>query len=343
MITYHETSLFCEQLSMILDSGLSLSEGLEVIVDEIETTNFKNAIIKIKEELSTGESFYNAVKSVDIFDSYFIEMIQVGEKTGYLDRVMKQCAIYYSRIDSMQNKVKDALFYPLILLMVMIVLMGILVIKILPIFREVLNSMGVDLSAASLTLMQLGQFVAQYGFIFLIILVVTIFSCFLYFKLKYKDNALTNFLSSFVLTKKLMINIETSKVAYALSLLINSGLNLKDSFSLLHKLISNKDILQKINNCSHKIELGEDTMEVFTESKILKPVYTKMLKLGLRSGKLDETMSKVAIEYEGESINSINRFLNAIEPTMMISCVIIVGVILLSVMLPLMSIMTSLG
>lgn len=343
MITNHETSLFCEQLSMILDSGLTLQEGLEAITEEIDNREFKTAVLKMKEEVSLGESFYRAASSTDIFDSYFLEMIQVGERTGYLDRVMKQCAIYYDRLDSMQNKVKDALFYPTILLFMMVLLMGILVIKILPIFREVLNSMGVDLSLTSITLMEFGQFIARYGLIALVIVVVFVAGFYLYYKVKFKENALSQFLASFPLTRKLMTNIETSKVAYALSLLINSGLNLKDSFSSLHKLINNPKILDKIHACTVKIDEGQDTMEVFVDSNILKPVYTKMLRLGLKSGKLDETMTKVASEYEIESVNSINKFLNAIEPTMMISCVIIVGIILLSVMLPLMSIMSSLG
>lgn len=343
MITYHETSLFCEQLSMILDSGLTLQEGLEAVVEEIDNHEFKQAVLKMKEEISVGESFYHAASTVGIFDSYFLEMIQVGEKTGYLDQVMNQCAIYYNRIDSMQNKVKDALFYPTILLVMMILLMGILVIKILPIFREVLNSMGVDLSATSLVLMQVGQFLAQYGFIVLLIVVVIILIVYLYYKVKFKNNAITEFLTAFPLTKKLMINIETSKVAFALSLLINSGMNLKESFASLHNLIHQSEMIKKINECSKLIEEGQDTMDVIVNSTILKPVYTKMIRLGLKSGKLDETMSKVAREYEIESTNSINKFLNAIEPIMMMSCVFIVGIILLSVMLPLMSIMSSLG
>ncbi|MEG0076658.1 type II secretion system F family protein [Anaerorhabdus sp.] len=343
MITNHETSLFCEQLAMILNSGLTLQEGLEVIEDEIDNREFKGAVAKIKEEISLGESFYVAAESTHVFDSYFLEMIQVGEKTGYLDRVMKQCAIYYERLDSIQNKVKDALFYPLILFVMMILLMGILVIKILPIFREVLNSMGVDLSATSIVFMEVGQFVARYGFGILVALTLIIVCFYLYFKVKFKENALIQFLSVFPLTRKLMINIETSKVAYALSLLVNSGMNLKDSFNSLHHLINHPMMLTKINICSEKIEEGQDPIVVFADSSILKPVYTKMLRLGLKSGKLDETMSKIASEYETESVNSINKFLNAIEPTMMMSCVLIVGIILLSVMLPLMSIMSSLG
>lgn len=343
MITYQETALFCEQMSMILSSGLNVEDGLETIIDEIENGEFKDAISKIKEELSNGSSFYKASLHVEVFDHYYLEMVNIGEKTGYLEQVMEQCALYYKRMDTMQHKIKEAIFYPMLLLVMMIALMGVLVGKILPVFRDVLNSMGVDLTAESLLLMNVGQIVAQYGFAILLggtIIVVVIYA---YFRIKYKQKAFNKFLSSFWLTKKLMLNVESSKIAYALSLQINSGLKIKESVSLLTVLVENEDLVKKVNLCLTEMENGKEEIDALVDSKLLKKLYTRMIRIGFKAGKLDETMIKVASEYEIESTNSINRFLNGIEPAIMMSCVVIVGVILLSVMLPLMSIMTTLS
>lgn len=343
MIKITETVLLCDQLHMILESGLTLESGIEAIQEELTDKETKDALASIQESLSENLSFAEACKKTNSFDPYFVQMIKIGEETGYLDNVLKQLSIYYNRLDSMNKKIKDAIFYPSLLFVMMLVLMGILVVKVLPIFRDVLNSMGTDISSLALVLMNIGQHVSQFGFAILLIIGVLVAGILLVYYAKYKERATTLLLTNFIFTRSLMLDVEVSKVAYALSLFMNSGLDLRDAFELLPGLVDNKRVKEKVEACNKEIDEGKPALDALIESKLFKPVYTRILKIAQKSGKLDDTMSKVAKDYENEMSSSINRFLNIIEPTIMISCVVVVGIILVSVMLPLMSIMTSLG
>lgn len=343
MIKITETVLLCDQLHMILESGLTLETGIDAILEELSDKETKEALTSIQDSLQENMSFAKACEKTGAFDAYFIQMVKIGEETGYLDNVLKQLSIYYNRLDSMNKKIKDAIFYPSLLFVMMLVLMGILVVKVLPIFRNVLNSMGTDISSLALVLMNIGQKISEFGFAILVVIALAVVIVLLTYRIKYKERATSMLLSNFIFTKSLMRDIEVSKVAYALSLFMNSGLDLANAFELLPGLVDNRKIRERIELCNKEIEDGKSALDALIDAKIFKSVYTRILKIAQKSGKLDDTMSKVAKDYENEMSSSINRFLNIIEPTIMISCVIIVGIILLSVMLPLMSIMTSLG
>jgi type IV pilus assembly protein PilC len=331
MIKITETVLLCDQLHMILESGLTLETGIDAILEELSDKETKEALTSIQDSLQENMSFAKACEKTGAFDAYFIQMVKIGEETGYLDNVLKQLSIYYNRLDSMNKKIKDAIFYPSLLFVMMLVLMGILVVKVLPIFRNVLNSMGTDISSLALVLMNIGQKISEFGFAILVVIALAVVIVLLTYRIKYKERATSMLLSNFIFTKSLM------------RLFMNSGLDFANAFELLPGLVDNRKIRERIELCNKEIEDGKSALDALIDAKIFKSVYTRILKIAQKSGKLDDTMSKVAKDYENEMSSSINRFLNIIEPTIMISCVIIVGIILLSVMLPLMSIMTSLG
>lgn len=342
-LTNQQAYLLCDQLSMIIKSGISVGDGIDAMINETTEQNLKALLIQLQEEIKDRGSLYNAVRNVGVFDNYMVEMIRVGEKAGYLENVLSSLATYYLRIDEMQKKIKDAIIYPSILVLTMLVVIGIIIFKVFPVFQTVFQSLGSDLSVYAIGLMQMSNFLIVYGFWFLLLLLVIIVSTIVYYRQHYHQEAGIMFLSKFFITRKFMYEMAVAQLAYAFSLLIKSGYDSAEALKFIPLITNNERLSKQIDQCLTQIKKGVDFKTVIADSAIFKGIYTQMIVLAIKIGRLDEVMTQIADLYEYEVNTSVNKFLDRIEPTLTAILAIIVGVILLSVMVPLLSIMNSLG
>lgn len=332
---------FCTQMSMILSSGLSIQEGLEIIAADSDNAHMKDVCKKLRDNVLAYGSFYQAVKYENYFDSYMIHMIEIGEVSGHLDGVMNELADYYERGVDLQMQLKEALLYPLVLLIMMWVVVGIIVWKVLPIFADVLSNMGSPLPDSAMTMMYFGKVFAWGSFVVLSLILLIIL--YIILRLKYSKKNTSSFLSHFILTKKLYHNVMMARMTYALSLFVAGGYDMEESLSYLPEIIDENKTKERLLQCLKRMKEGESFVSVLQKEHLYEGAYANMIITGFHSGKSDDVMKKVASLYEKDVDISISSFLNTIEPLIVIFLSLIVGVILLSVMLPLMSIMSSLG
>lgn len=334
-----ETFEFCTQMSMILASGLSIQEGLEIMAQDTQNAVMKEACLVFIENVKEHGSFYMAIKEEPYFDTYAIHMIEIGEVSGNLDAVMKELSVYYERSYDLQRQLKEALVYPFILLIMMWVVVGIVVWKVLPIFAKVLHNMGSPLSGSANTMMEFGNTFALISFVILTILVILV----LFIVISARKGGNAKFLSGFFMTKKLYHNITMARMTYAFSLFISSGYEMQEALSYLPEIVDEPKVKEQLLRCRKGMEEDHSFEEMMQSERLYQGVYANMIITGFHSGKGDEVMKKVSSLYEKDVDASIGSFLNTIEPMIVIILSLIVGIILLSVMLPLMSIMTTIG
>lgn len=327
---------FCTSMAMVLEGGLSLEDGIDVILESCEREHVKSDLVALKEDIKENGSFYMAVKDKAYMDDYAKKMMEIGELSGHLDSVMNELAIYYERNDNLKHSLKDALVYPMILLAMMWCIVLLIIWKVLPIFEKVLNQMGAILSGSSKAMMNFGNIFAIISFMILSILMM--FAMYLYLT-RHKGQG--GLLSRFFLTKKLFYNITMAKMTYALSLFVSSGYDSEEALGYLPGVVDHPKLQNKIHQCLKDIDDGEGFIDAMQKEKLYEGVYANMIFTGFHSGKSEEVLKKVSALYERDVDNSISTFLNTIEPGIVILLSLIVGVILLSVMLPLMSIMAS--
>ncbi|MEG1731640.1 MAG: type II secretion system F family protein [Longicatena sp.] len=332
---------FCTQMSMILSSGLTVQEGLEIIITDTKNPHMKETCEHLLTNIKDLGSFYASIKDEDYFDMYAKHMIEIGEVSGHLDSVMEELATYYERSYDLSRALKEALLYPFVLLLMMWVVVGIVVWKVLPIFTKVLFNMGSPLPSSASNMMAFGKIFALLSFIILTGLICMIL--FIVLQAKHGKNGNAKFLSTFVFTKNLYHNITMAKLTYALSLFISSGYDLEEALSYLPNIIDEPLSKQRVMNCYKGVQAGASFEDVMLKEQLYQGMYANMIITGFHSGKSDDVMKKVSSLYEKDVDVSIGGFLNTIEPAIVILLSLIVGVILLSVMLPLMSIMTSLS
>lgn len=325
-----EKALFCEQLAMVLDAGISFSEGIAILPKGLENLN---------KELEAGLPLAKALENCGIEDDYLLSLIKVGEESGYLSESLKQLSVYYGRMSEVNEKLKEAMAYPMVLIAMMTVIVAVLIYKVLPLFERVLNNIGVGISPLAKILMSSGRYLAIVGLIILVL--VILIGIYIYSSFAGRNDIIGG-LSSLPLVSKVGKKLSLAKFAFELSLFLNSGYDVDSALKLCEESCHNQEIKEKINQLSRLSNDGESLAEGFLKVKVFAGVYDQLLAIGFKTGKSVEAMSKVASEYEKEADHDINHYLDVIEPIIVGILCLVVGAILLSVMLPLMSIMSSL-
>ncbi len=337
-----EIAAFCSQMSMILTSGISTLEGVSILLEDTSDEKEKE-LLKIMNEtiLSTG-SFYLAVQDAKVFPDYMLQMVQLVEQAGKLDNVMESLADYYEKEHSLSQSLKNAITYPFLMILMMIVVILVLITKVMPVFHQVFNQLGTEMTGASLALLNFGQFLNKHALIFGIILVVLALFLIFLFKTSKGQECFRWILEKNPSFRKLQNLMSARRFASGMALTLSSGLTPLECLHLSIPLVTNSDFRERLNTCEQEVSAGADLCETLLSQHIFTGLYAKMTSIGSRTGVMDEVMEKVSGQYENEINDGLTKVVAAIEPTLVIILSLIVGVILLSVMLPLISIMAGL-
>lgn len=340
-LTMSEKYMFCNQMAMILESGFSLNQGVTMVYEEMDDKNIKGVLQEVAKYLDEQVSFSEAIDLTKAFDDYMVNLVKVGETSGNLDDVMQSLSEYYARIDDITNKLKQALTYPIILIIMMVVVVGIIVFKVLPIFKDVLNGLGSDLSSYANSFMEFGQIFSLICFAVLLVLVIVIIAGYLYQRITHV-NVLSNVVQKSFLTRKLSRALNKAQITYALSLFISSGYDLQEAMKFVPKLVDDKQLKANLEKCNEDLINGDSFVEVIKKYQIYQGMQLNMIQVGFKTGQVDIIMKQLSNSFQEEVSRAIDQFLNIIEPTIVTLLSLVVGIVLMSVMLPLISIMSSL-
>ncbi len=340
-LTMSEKYMFCNQMAMILESGFSLNQGVTMVYEEMDDKNIKGVLQEVAKYLDEQVSFSEAIDLTKAFDDYMVNLVKVGETSGNLDDVMQSLSEYYARIDDITNKLKQALTYPIILIILMVVVVGIIVFKVLPIFKDVLNGLGSDLSSYANSFMEFGQIFSLICFAVLLVLVIVIIAGYLYQRVTHV-NVLSNVVQKSFLTRKLSRALNKAQITYALSLFISSGYDLQEAMKFVPKLVDDKQLRANLEKCNEDLINGDSFVEVIKKYQIYQGMQLNMIQVGFKTGQVDIIMKQLSNSFQEEVSRAIDQFLNIIEPTIVTLLSLVVGIVLMSVMLPLISIMSSL-
>lgn len=340
-LSINEKYIFTKEMETILSSGLSIDEGLSMIEENALEADVKEVAKQCKTLFYQEGNFSKAIEKVGAFDQYMIKLVEIGEINGHLDTVMQELSFYYEREEQMNLRMKEATTYPFVLLVTMTIIVGILVFKVLPIFEKVMDDMGASMHSTSRVMMHFGQGFALVAFVILIVIFLGI----VLFKVLAKDQEKKDaFLSRFFLTKKLVDTMALAKLTYALSLFISSGYPLEETIQYLPSFITHKPLKEKMEAVNQKMQKENCSfMDALSQAQVYSGSTLSYLSIGLRSGKQEEVLKKLVDLYENQVDESTSKFINIIEPTIVTICSLIVGIILLSIMLPLMGIMSSIS
>lgn len=332
-----ELIFFSRQLSLLLRSGVTIIQALEIIQENVKNKNFRNVIQKLREHILGGESFSESLRNFKgVFPEIFIEVVRVGEFTGNIDEVLSRISDFLEKEDELRRKVKNALIYPEIVIGTVVVAVVFILLTIVPIFVNLFQSSGVKLPLPTRILLGISNGIKNYWWIILPAIILIIFLFNLYRRTKNGKKTIDKILFNLptIIGKIYRENIFL-RISHTLETLIRSGINLGDSFQLLSRISGNEVISESLINAREKIMSGMSISRALLNEKVFPLLFVRMISVGEAGGNLEEVLKQMERYFESELDNDIKRFIAYLEPTLTIILGILVAFIAFSIYLPL--------
>ena len=335
MLDNLEISSFCDQMSMIISSGLPAYEGVSILLDDAPDEATKEILTSIYKPLEAGSSLHEALTISGVFPKYVLDMIEIGEVCGRLEDVLCSLRDYYDREESIRSSIHNAVTYPIIMICILSIVILVTMTQVFPVFQQIYAELGADLDGFALTLMNMGLFLNDHMFMIISILVLLLAGGILLFKSSTGKILFQG--------KNLAMNIAASRFANCMSMTLSSGLDTNQGLDFAMRLVDNPHMEERIRRCRDFANSGQSFSSSIIAAGIFDKLYSSMITIAARTGSLEQTMDKLSKEYEAEIDRKIVHFITILEPTFIIILSITIGLILISFLLPLIGIMSGIG
>lgn len=339
-----ELFLICKRLSIMLKSGITLINGIRILsADQNIKSDYRlnEALKRIYNSLQGGSSFSKAISdNKEIFPDYMVAAIAAGEAGGILPEVLERQAQSINRDYQTHEKLKTAMVYPAFLMITSVVVIFIMLLVVLPIFSELFRGMNVSLPLPTRILLEIGSWMHTYIlhcaaiFVFLSIFINKCIHD------KCRQLKIYEFVLSIPVWGRIIYYLDMQRWLDVLSLILQSGILLTDGIVIANKVLINKYIYHRLFPMSRKIQQGMIFSEALKRSKCIDMVVTDLVIAGEASGTLAEMLSEAAKIYQLEADNLLQRLQALIEPTIILFIGVITGLLVISIMLPIMDLMT---
>jgi len=338
--------VFFRQLAVVLQSGVPLSQGLDLLADNMTNPKFSTCISRIAARLSAGEELSLCLKQYPkIFAPITVGLIEAGEAGGILELVLDRIALLMEEQAKLRGQIVGALVYPaLVLILALSVSLGLLIF-IVPKFKDMFDNMGAELPALTTFMLNLSNFVTSAGFA--IGAPVTVFVLLYLFRGYYatKDGMLTVDTAIFKvpLFGDLILRSEMAAMCDTLNTLVNSGIPLVDALERCVTASSNQLIRNTIQRGIVFVEQGQELSYSLSQSKVFPRLVVSMIKIGEETGKLPFMLEKLSVFYKREVEATVSALTKAMEPAIIFVVAGIVGTIVVSLYLPMFSLIQNMG
>jgi type IV pilus assembly protein PilC len=335
-------SAFCTELALIIETGIPISDGLLMLIDDEEDDRVKSYLTSLYKKMNEGGSCHalsTAAAAVGGFPKYAVDMFVIGEKTGRLDSVLRSLSVYYDRDTKIKESVKSAVVFPIVLFTLLLGVMWVLLTQVLPVFETVFEQIGVTFNSAASTFMRIGGVLERGSIVILAVFLLSALLIFVIYKTDKLREAVKGTFAVMFENSKLMQNLLAARFSASMAMTLKSGLDIDESLELAMSFAPNKQSAEKIARLRDDVSQGKTFNEAVLETRILSPVYCRMLALSFKTGSTDEIMELIAQRSEEEAAVSIETLIGRIEPAMAFIMSVMIGAVLLSVMFPLLAVM----
>lgn len=334
-VTSKDIAVFCRQFYTMLDAGLSVSSSLNVLSKQVTNKKLREAIARIDEGISKGDTLSQAMsKEHKVFPQLLISMVETGEVSGNLDKIMLRMSTHYEKEFKINNKIKSAMIYPTVLGFVAVAVVTFIITFIMPIFVQMFSETGANLPMPTKLLIAISNGIANYWYFIIAVIVFLVVGIKQYFKTEQGQLFKSKFKLKFPIAKGLNEKIIVSRFTRTLATLLISGIPMVQAIQIVSGVLGNKVAEDKLLKIRESLVRGEGLGGLIEESGIFPPMLSSMIKIGEESGSLDEILNKTADFYDDELENAIQTFTSLIEPLMIVIMGFVVGFIVISIMLP---------
>ena len=337
-------SIFCRELHQLIKSGMSISMGLELLIEDEKDPKVKEWLQGLHITTSNGATLTEALKESKIFPDYMVDLMGLAEYTGRLEDVLLTLQHHYDRKLMMKEEIRGAITVPLALLVVMVAVVILLITKVLPIFDRTFSQLGVRMGNVAGSMMKAGEVLTSVSAFFIAVFLAILYLALMIAILPPLRNWFVKFFTYHFGGKGILGTLASSKFASAMAMAVAGGLSIDESIDMAEKLCKGSKAMDaKIAKCRKAIDEGETTANALSMAEIFSNRDSQLLKLAENTGSLADALEDVANRLEAEGLNKVNHIVAIIEPVVVMITGTLAGSVLLSVMLPLMGLLSGMG
>jgi type IV pilus assembly protein PilC len=344
-VTAKELAIFTRQFSVMIDSGLPLVQCLEILASQQENKTFQKVLAGTRGSVEGGATLSAAMRQFPkVFDALYVNMVEAGETGGILDTILQRLSSYIEKNVKLQRAVKSALVYPVGVLTVAAGVIVLLLWKVVPIFATLFAGLGVDLPLPTKIVIGLSNLIGSvFGLLMLVAFVGIIFGIKIWYGTPQGRYALDALILKLPVIGILMRKIAVARFTRTLGTLIASGVPILEGLDITARTAGNAVVEKALQQVRKSLEEGKSLTEPLKDSEVFPGMVTQMISVGEQTGAMDAMLQKIADFYEEEVDAAVKDLLTALEPIMIVFLGVVVGGVVISMYLPLFSLIGKLS
>ena len=335
---------FTRQLATLVNSGLPLMRGIDVLKRQMKDPQMVEALNGISENIAAGGTFSESLTQYPkIFDKLYVNMVKAGEAGGVLEVVLGRLAEFAEKSEKIANKVKGAMIYPIVVLVAAVGITGFLLVAVIPKFKQVFNDMlgGKALPAITQYVMDASEFVQHNGLV-----IVAIIAAFVVAKKLFGKTEVGAYFYDVCQLKAPVIGTlaqrtAVSRVTRTLGTLLSSGVPILQSLVIVRDTTGNRVVSKALQDVHDAVKEGEGMTQPLSQCSVFPPMVVSMVEVGEETGALADMLTRIANTYDDEVDNAVAGMTAAIEPALIIVLAVVVGTIVTAMFLPMIDIISS--
>ncbi|MDF2890904.1 MAG: type secretion system protein [Clostridia bacterium] len=340
-IKIKDIALFCRQLYTMLNAGVTLINCLDILKMQTENKKLQGIIGQLYQDVQKGMTFSQALRESNAFPELLINMVMAGEVSGNLDTIMSRLAVHFEKENHIRNKIKGALVYPAFIGAITVLVVIFLLTFVLPTFISMFEGSGVEVPALTRGLISVSKFIRYYWYI--VVGIVIAISYFIAKLVRTENGKMTidKVLMRIPIVKGTIQKMYTSRFTRTLSTLMASGIPLIQALESVAKVVNNKPVEKALLSTIDDVRKGINLSIPIRSTNLFPPMVYYMISIGEESGSIDDLLERTAQFYDEELDEAIKKMMGLIEPAMIVFMAVIVGLIVISIALPMFDLMKT--
>ncbi|MBI9089146.1 MAG: type II secretion system F family protein [Desulfobacterium sp.] len=336
--------IFARQFSTMIDAGLPLLQCLDILHAQQENPTFKKILKKIKESVESGETFAASLaKFPEVFNELFTNMVAAGEAGGILDVILRRLSAYMEKMAKLKKQVKGAMTYPGITMAVAVIVVGIILVFVIPVFSDMFADFGAALPAPTMFVVSMSEFViSKIGWI-IGGFMVTSFVIRRFYMSKKGRIIMDDLFLRLPVFGLLIRKVAVAKFTRTMGTMMSSGVSILEALDIVGKTAGNKIVEFAISDVKQGISEGRSMADPLLESGVFPSMVCSMIAVGESTGALDTMLGKIADFYDDEVDQAVKNLTDMIEPFMLVFLGVVIGGLVIAMYLPIFKMAAAVG
>jgi type IV pilus assembly protein PilC len=343
-VSVKDKAVFSRQFSALVNAGVAIVRSLSVLAEQCSNPKLKRALLEISSDVQQGVNLSEAMrKHPDCFDNLYVSMVQAGEVGGVLDEVLNRLSKLLEDIARLQNQIKSALAYPVVVGLLAVAIFIGMTVFLIPIFANIFQDLGTELPALTQFMLNVSGFIQGFWWTIPIIIVALGFAYRNYYRTRIGRETIDRFSLKMPLFGDLIQKSAVARFSRTFGALTRSGVPILTALEIVRDTAGNQVIANAVDASRQDIQQGGMISIALQKERVFPAMAIQMISIGEETGELDQMLMKVADFYEDEVEQAVKALTSILEPIMIVVLGGMVGLILLSMYLPMFKVFDSLG